>query len=47
MSDIPDMTPWSLLTAVTPDTVKILFFDIIEEKLESFYKMVYKTLYFG
>ena len=48
MSGIPDMTPWSFWTAVTPDTVKIMkVFDIFVSELETFYKMVYKTLHFG
>ena len=40
MLGIYDMTPWSIRTAVTPDIVKIM-------KNLVFYKMVYKTLYFG
>ena len=49
MSCIYDKTPWSLRTVVTPDTVKIMqkSFDIFVEELKIFYKMVYKTLYFG
>ena len=48
MSCMHDMTPWSLRTVVTPDTVRIMknvpnF--LKEDKI--CYKMVYKTLYFG